>query len=101
WTMWERRVAVIEHAVAGVKGVTTKVVVPDVANHTPNLQISWDPALVKLTVREMITNLRNGTPSIEVVGDRSVLSLTVFMLQPGEERLVASRIREELTKAAA
>jgi len=46
--------------------------------------------------------LRKGDPSIEVISwgdpDNSV-SLTVFMLKKGEHKIVAKRIKEELSKA--
>lgn len=45
--------------------------------------------------------LRNGSPSIEVMANGSGINITVFMLQEGEEKIVAKRVREELllTKA--
>jgi L-seryl-tRNA(Ser) seleniumtransferase len=102
WKMWEDQIGVIENAFTKYKGVTTKIDVPEVANHTPLLKVFFDPALVKITTRDFITKLREGSPSIETTpGIRdSPLSFTVFMLKPGEEKIVASRIREELSKVA-
>jgi L-seryl-tRNA(Ser) seleniumtransferase len=99
WKMWEDQAAVIVNAVSQIKGVSAKVTVPEIANHTPSIQISWDPSLIKLTTREMTGKLRSGNPSIEVVTSGNALNLTVFMLKPGEEKIVAGRIREELSKA--
>lgn len=102
WKMWEAQVAVIEGAAKKVKGIVTEVTVPPIANHTPALKISWDPAIVKLTKKEMQEKLRNGNPSIEVMSSaESTINITVFMLKPGQEKIVASRINEELTKASA
>jgi len=44
-----------------------------------------------------------GDPSIEIISweTDNMIRLTVFMLQNGEEKLVARRINEELTKASA
>jgi L-seryl-tRNA(Ser) seleniumtransferase len=42
WKEWEERVAHIGDAVKPIGGVTTRVDVPPVANHTPTLIISWD-----------------------------------------------------------
>jgi L-seryl-tRNA(Ser) seleniumtransferase len=46
--------------------------------------------------------LRNGNPSIEVIGGggENSISLTVFMLKPGQEKIVASRLSEILKRAA-
>jgi L-seryl-tRNA(Ser) seleniumtransferase len=46
--------------------------------------------------------LRNGTPSIEVGGGTAnSINVTVFMLKPEQEKIVAARLKEELTKATA
>jgi L-seryl-tRNA(Ser) seleniumtransferase len=45
--------------------------------------------------------LRNGSPSIEVMANGTGINITVFMLQEGEEKIVAKRVREELLLAKA
>ena len=101
WKMWENRVAVIENAVKNIKGVKTEVSVPPIANHTPLLNISWDENIVKISRKEIQEKLRSGNPSIEVMGGKNEgINITVFMLKPGQEKMVASRIKEELSKAS-
>ena len=39
WKMWEDRIAVINNAVKNIAGVTTEIIIPPVANHTPSLEI--------------------------------------------------------------
>jgi len=99
WKMWEDQIAVIQNAATKFKGVTAKVTVPEIANHTPKLDISIDASLVKMTTNELKTKLKEGTPSIEAVPGGG-LSFTVWMMQPGEEKIVAKRITEELSKVA-
>lgn len=102
WKDWENRIAVIENAAKKVKGVTTEVTVPPIANHTPALKISWDPAVVRIINKDLQENLRKGSPSIEVMSNAdNVINITVFMLKPGQDKIVAKRINEELTKASA
>ena len=103
WKMWEERVALIDKAVKSVPGVTTEVYVPPVDNHNPSLRITWDPSRVKITKEKLAENLRIGDPSIEIISweTDNMIRLTVFMLQNGEEKHVARRIKEELTKASA
>lgn len=101
WKMWEDRAKVILDAVTKVRGVTGEIFVPPIANVTPTLRISWDQSVIKLTPREMTANLRNGKPSIEApksINDAMILS--VWMMQPGEEKIVAKRFKEELIKAS-
>ncbi|HXH99564.1 MAG TPA: PLP-dependent transferase [Sphingobacteriaceae bacterium] len=100
WKQWENQVAVIENAARKVSGVTTSISVPPIANHTPLLSISWDANKTKMTSKDLMTNLRNGNPSIEVMAkDNNAINITVFMLKPGEEKIVARRVQEELHKA--
>jgi uncharacterized pyridoxal phosphate-dependent enzyme len=101
WKTWEDRVAHIGNAAKSVAGVTTEVNVPELGNHTPTLKISWDPAKVSLPVQLLQENLRKGNPSIEIMpADKNSLTITTWMLKPGEEKIVASRLKEELSKAA-
>jgi L-seryl-tRNA(Ser) seleniumtransferase len=103
WKMWEDRIAVINNAVKSINGVTTEIIIPPVANHTPSLEISWDNSKVKITRDAFAEKLRKGSPSIEVVSwekDNSI-RLTVFMLKPKQEKIVAARIKEELLLASA
>lgn len=101
WKIWEERISLIENAARRVNGVTAEVTIPPIANHTPTLNLSWDINKVKVTRDEFQERLRMGNPSIEVRGgnDNSIV-ITVFMLKPGQEKIVASRIQEELMKAS-
>lgn len=103
WKMWEDKIAHINDAVKNISGVTTQVDIPPIANHSPSLMIAWDNNKIKLTKESVGEKLRNGTPSIETVSwekDNSI-RITVFMLKPGQEKIVAARIKEELLAASA
>ncbi len=103
WKTWEDRIAVIKNAIDNIAGVTTEVIIPPVANHNPSLVISWDPNKIKLTRDGMGEKLRKGNPSIETIAweTENSIRITVFMLKTGQEKIVAGRIREELTTASA
>lgn len=102
WEIWEGRIAHINNAIKSIKGVKTEIIVPPVANHNPSLLISWDPATIKLTRDIMGEKLRMGSPSIETISweKENSIRITVFMLKPGQEILVARRIKEELNAAS-
>jgi uncharacterized pyridoxal phosphate-dependent enzyme len=102
WKIWEDRISVIENAVKKINGVTAVVAVPPVANVTPTLTISWDIVKVKIKRNDFQEKLRKGDPSIEMIGgkDNSVV-ITAWMMQPGEEKIVARRLAEELNRASA
>jgi L-seryl-tRNA(Ser) seleniumtransferase len=102
WKEWEEKLALVNTAVSSVPGVTTEVHVPPLGNHTPTLKITWDPNKVETTDKELRDALRNATPSIEVGGGpANSINVTVFMLKPGQEKIVASRLKEELSRATA
>ena len=101
WKAWEQSIALIDTAVKKIKAVKTEVIVPPVANHTPSLKITWDPSVTKLSSEALGNQLRSGSPSIEIISweEKESVKLTVFMLQPGEDKIVARRLQEELEKA--
>ena len=101
WKMWEDRAKVILNAVSKINRVKAEIFVPPFANVTPTLRISWDQSLIKLSTRDMTLNLRNGEPSIEAPKSiNDALILSVWMMLPGDEKIVAKRFREELIKAS-
>jgi L-seryl-tRNA(Ser) seleniumtransferase len=101
WKMWESKIDSIKTAVNSVEGVTTEISVPPIANHTPLLFIKWDESKVKTNNKDLMLKLRTGSPSIEVMANGTGINITVFMLQEGEEKIVAKRVREELLLAKA
>jgi len=97
WKEWEKGISIIDKSVKPINGVTTNVSVPPLGNITPTLRISWDNTKVKLSGTQLQEKLRNGNPSIEVGGvqDNSI-SVTVWVMKPGQDKIVAKRLREEL-----
>ena len=100
WKMWEDQIKHISDAALAVKGVETEIHVPEIANHVPSLRIRWDQTQVKTTPNEIRQKLREGHPSIETVGGKASVDLTTWMMNPGEERIVASRIQDLLEAAS-
>jgi L-seryl-tRNA(Ser) seleniumtransferase len=101
WKMWERRLEVIERAARSVPGVQTSRFVPEIANHVPHLNVSWDEAALGMTKQECARQLEEGEPSIVCLAgeDRPGVSISPWMLMPGEESVVARRLREVLSGA--
>ena len=98
WKFWLKQIAHIENAVKNIKSVKTRVFVPELANSTPNLEISWDPAILAVTGKEIQERLSKGEPGIELNAGKNNISLVTFIMVPGEEKIVAARIKEELLK---
>ncbi len=97
WNEWEARATRITQALAEFKDVRTEVQVPAIANAVPHLHIRWDYEQRKLSPSQMADKLRDGEPSIEVVpGSRRELVIGVWMMQPGDDAIVAQRLRQIL-----
>lgn len=100
WKDWEKTITYIDESIKTIPGVKTERWVPKLGNITPNLKISWDNAAVKISPKTLQGNLRIGEPSIEVGGGGKDINVTVWMLKPGQEKIVAKRIKEELERGA-
>jgi uncharacterized pyridoxal phosphate-dependent enzyme len=89
---WWKRLDAISQQITRVEGVTTTYFVPDIANHVPHMQINWDPRRISLAPRAASDTLRKSKPSIVIESTEIGLAMNSFMLQPGEERIVAEQL---------
>jgi uncharacterized pyridoxal phosphate-dependent enzyme len=90
---WQQRLETVSRQLAKVSGVSTSFFTPDIANHVPHMGIAWDTKIL-LTPQQASRMLRAGQPSI-AIGEgegRPGLSMSSFMLQPGEEQIVADQL---------
>ena len=55
---------------------------------------------MKTSTQQLREDLRLGHPSIQTVGSNEYIGITTWMMNPGEERIVASRIKELLIEAS-
>ncbi|NBS18188.1 MAG: aminotransferase class V-fold PLP-dependent enzyme [Flavobacteriia bacterium] len=99
WKLWESQIQLISDSATSVAGVKTEIHVPPYANHVPSLRIQWDESKVKISADEVRKQLREGHPSIQTVGDAKTVGMTTWMMVPGQERIVAKRIKEILSSA--
>src|SRR6266851_2419768 len=93
---FEMRAEVIRSGVATLPGIRADIFVPEVANHVPHVRISWDAAAKGITPTDAVNGLRAGAPSIGTRSEGDALVIGVWMMRPGEEKIVARRLREVL-----
>jgi len=99
WDEWQARCRRIAEALRGFEDVRTEVRVPQIANAVPHLHVSWDTQRRRLSASDMVKQLRDGQPSIEVnPGSGRQLVIGVWMMEPGEDAIVAERVRAILAK---
>ena len=96
-----------------LQSVQTQVFIPEVANHVPHLLITYDPTRIKITGLEVMKRMREGKPRIELnpstggapasaglPGGPNTIVVGVWMLRPGEDMVVAKRLRELLQEGS-
>jgi L-seryl-tRNA(Ser) seleniumtransferase len=107
-----RRANVISNMVKDVPTMKATIFTPEVANHVPHLILTYDPAVVGVTPKEVQAKLRaldtpielnpsTGSPraSNGVPPCPDALVVGTWMLQPGEPEIVGRQIRAALKKA--
>jgi len=109
---FQARAERISATVRNIPTLTCRTVVPPLANQVPHLLIKYDQSKVKISPQEVLMKLRQGTPSIElnpatgskqgsagIPTDEQTVVVGVWMLEPGEDLIVAKRLREVLAAA--
>ena len=93
---FDKRAETIRRSAAALPGVSVEIAVPEVANHVPHVRITWDAAMKGLTPAQAVTALREGEPSIGTRAEGNALVVGVWMMRPGEDKIVARRLRDVL-----
>ena len=90
---WQARLQGISQQITKLPGVRTSFFVPDIANHVPHMQITWD-SKIALTPEQISKMLKSSKPSIVMGGGEGKpgLAMNSFMLQPGEDKIVAEQL---------
>jgi uncharacterized pyridoxal phosphate-dependent enzyme len=99
---WQDRLERISRELTKVPGVSTSFFVPDIANHVPHMRITWD-SRVSVEPKQVSKLLRESKPAIVIGGGEGKpgLSMCSFMLQPGDDKIVADRLAKILKEHSA
>ncbi|MES3019281.1 MAG: aminotransferase class V-fold PLP-dependent enzyme [Bacteroidota bacterium] len=104
WKRWLSWLDTISKKVTGIEGVTTKVVEPaGLSNKSPVLNIIWDPKKLHVTGYDIAEEVGRSTPRIalgssELPDGSTSINITTGQMQPGEEKIVADRVYQVLSK---
>jgi L-seryl-tRNA(Ser) seleniumtransferase len=106
WKTWLSWLDTISRRVS-TAGVKTSVREPTgLSNKSPSLTIMWDPSKLHITGDEVAEELARTKPRIAVGGDTrgsdaepgtTAISVTAWMMQPGDDKIVAERIYSVLS----
>jgi len=99
---WQDRLVTISRELAKIPGVSTSYFTPEIANHVPHMQITWD-SRISVTPQQVSKTLRTSKPAIVIGGGEGKPGLTMcsFMLQAGEEKIVAEQLANVLRQHTA
>jgi uncharacterized pyridoxal phosphate-dependent enzyme len=109
---FQKRADLIAAGVKTLPTVDARTFIPPVANHVPHLLITYDQKRIAIAATDVAKKLRQGTPRIELnpgtggapgsaglPGGANTIIVGVWMLQPGEDAIVAERLHEVLQGA--
>ena len=69
---------------------------PGRSNVAPVLEITWDQTAINISPRDVARHLSECDPRIELNGGDRDLSIMSYMMEPGEDAVVAKRLCEVL-----
>jgi seryl-tRNA(Sec) selenium transferase len=105
WKLWVSWLEHISKRLSGIDSLKSVIDEPTgLGNRSPHLTISWDPARLRITGDEVSEILITTKPRITLGAGRqkdpniTSISITAFQMQPGEEKIVASRLYEILSE---
>ncbi len=105
---WYSYLDTISKRVSSITGVKTSLRDPKgLSNHSPSLQISWDPEKFNIDGRELAEDMATKQPRIAVHSsyrdESGTTSITVSsgQMQPGNDKVVADRIFNLLSQKRA
>ncbi len=109
---FQKRADLIAAKLQALPTVKTQTFIPEVANHVPHLLVTYDPNRIKISASEVMQKMHAGAPRIELnpgtggapasaglPGGPNTIIVGVWMLQPGEDSIVADRLYDVLLAA--
>jgi L-seryl-tRNA(Ser) seleniumtransferase len=99
WNYWKSQVDYVKGVVDKVPGVQSGYVPGEVTNHVPRLWVKWDEKSFNLSQEDCFKAMQDGEPSIVPLRTPMGITIVTWMMAPGEEKIVAQRLKEVLEKA--
>jgi len=99
WNYWKSQIDFIKDVVDKISGVETGYVPKEVTNHVPRLFIKWDEKAWNFSREDCFKALQDSEPSIVALRTPLGVTIVTWMMAHGEEKVVASRLKEVLEDA--
>lgn len=104
WKAYLSWLDLIGQRLSTIAGVETEIVQPTgLNNHSPRLEVSWDPDQLHLTGEDVAEEVGRSKPRIALQGrgvsdSRTSITITAFQMQPGNAEIVAQRLHGLLSQ---
>lgn len=99
WNIWKAQVDYVKSVLDAVPGVESGYVPKEVTNHVPRLYVKWDEKAFNFSREDCFKALQEGEPSIVALRTPLGVTIVTWMMTPGEEKIVARRLKEVLQGA--
>jgi L-seryl-tRNA(Ser) seleniumtransferase len=99
WDYWKSQVDHVKGVVDKIPGVQSGYVPREITNHVPRLWVRWDEKSFNFSQEDCFKAMQEGEPSIVPLRTPMGITIVTWMLAPGEEKVVAQRLKEVLEKA--
>jgi L-seryl-tRNA(Ser) seleniumtransferase len=109
WMSWMEHISQRVSAIDGVKATVREP--SGLSNHSPGLSIRWDTDKIGISAEQVSHTLFTTEPRITLAGSggygrnasasptETGVSILAYMMQPGDERVVADRLHEVISAA--
>lgn len=96
---WKRQIDYVRTVVGRIPGVECGDVPEWVTNHVPRLWVNWDEAAFNFSREDCFKAMQEGDPPVVPLRTPMGITIVPWMMVPGEEKLVAQRLKDVLTAA--
>jgi len=99
WNRWQAQADYMLSEIRKISGVEAGYVPKHITNHVPRIWFKWDEQALNFSREDCFKALDAGDPRVVPLRTPMGVTLVPWMMNPGEERIVARRVREVLEKA--
>ncbi|MFN7923715.1 MAG: aminotransferase class V-fold PLP-dependent enzyme [Bryobacteraceae bacterium] len=96
---WKAQIEHVRGVLGKISGVETGYVPDWVTNHVPRMWVKWDEKSWNFSREDCFKALQDGDPAVVPLRTPMGVTIVPWMMEPGQERIVAQRVKEVLEKA--
>jgi L-seryl-tRNA(Ser) seleniumtransferase len=99
WDSWKAQIEYMKGVLDKIPGVETGYLPGWVTNHVPRMWVKWDEKAWNFSREDCFKALQTGDPAVVPLRTPLGVTLVPWMMAPGQERILARRMKEVLEGA--